>query len=81
MFFLTRGILFLDAGGVTFREFHNDLRLLLRCLVEALVLEVLCLFKGGFLLDEIEFPGLFLEVLPGELRFGLTFSLESVAIL
>ena len=50
------------------------------CLVEALVLEVLCLFKRGFLLDEIEFPGLFLQVLLGELSFGLTFSLDSVAI-
>ena len=46
-----------------------------RCLVEALVLEVLCLFLGGFLLDEIELPGLLLEVLLGELRLGLTFGL------
>ena len=30
---------------------------------------------GGFLLDEIEFPGLLLEVLLGELRLGLTFGI------
>ena len=64
IFLLTRGILFLAAWGVTFRVLQNDWSLLLRgCLVEDIVLEVLCLFKGGFLLDDIEFPGLFLEVL------------------
>ena len=82
MFFLTRGIYFLADLGVTFRVLQNDWSLLLRgCLVEALVLEVLCLFKGGFLLDEIEFLDLFLEVLLGELMFGVTFSFESVAII
>ena len=76
MFFLTIGIFFLAARGVTFREFHNDRSLLRRCLVEALVLEVLCLFKGGFLLDEIEFPGIFLKVLLGELGLALPLALR-----
>ena len=44
-------------------------------LVEAFVLEVLSLLKGGFLLDEVKLLRLFLEVLPGELRLGLSFSL------
>ena len=48
------------------------------CLVEALVLKVLCLFLEGFLLNEIEFPGLLLEfllleVLLGEVGLGLNF--------
>ena len=82
MFFLTRGISFLAASVFAFGVLQNERSIFLRgCLVEALVLEVLCLFLGGFLLDEIEVPGLLLEVLIGELRLGLTFSLESVALL
>ena len=77
MFFLfIRGISFLAVFGVTFGVLQNDRSLFLRgCLVEALVLEVLCLFLGGLLLDEIEFPGLLIEVLLGELWLGLTFGL------
>ena len=67
MFFpFIRGIFFLAACGVAFVVLQNDRSIFLRgCLVEALVLEVLCLFLGVFLLGEIEFPGLLLEVLLG----------------
>ena len=62
--------------GFVFGVLQNDRSLFpRRCLVEALVLEVLCLFLGGFLLDEIELPSLLLEVLLGELRLGLTFGI------
>ena len=47
-----------------FGVLQNDRSLFLRgCLVEALLLEVLFLLLGGFLLDEIELPGLLLEVI------------------
>ena len=48
---------------------------LLLSLVEAFVLEVLSLLKGGLLLDEIKLLRLFLEVLLGELRPCLSSSL------
>ena len=71
-----RGIFFLAAWGVAFGVLRNDWGLFLRgCLVEALVLEVLCLLLGGFLLDEVEFLGILLEILRGKLRLGLTFGL------
>ena len=77
MFFpFIRGIFFLAAFGVAFGVLQNDRSLFLRgCLVEALVLEVLCLLLGGFLLDEIELPGLLLEVPFLEFMLVLAFGL------
>ena len=77
MFFpFIRGIFFLAASGVAFGILQNDRSLLIGgCLIEALVLKVLGLLLGGFLLDDIELPGLLLEVLLRELRLVLAFGL------